>query len=133
MSAADRQEAEDVARKAARALDTALKRTGEGSAIFYRQRYSGPYYVIEVTGTPLAFAYHASAVDVAKVSASDWNRAAWHASVRPVEDLELAVNYYMLSGGGMLGKDDGTPVLSKDQIKVLDFARGINDRESEIG
>jgi hypothetical protein len=122
-----RPDAEIDAQGRARALDSALKRTGEGYARLYKPEYSASCYVVEVTGNGVAFAYDPSAVDIGVVSATDWDRQAWHASVRRVDDLRLAVTYFMLTGN-RLARSDGTSVLSDDQIKVLDFVKGIDDR-----
>jgi hypothetical protein len=118
------------AKDAADVLDAALKREGDGgSAVPYMARYGAPHYVLEITrDRRRVFAY--LPFDAAKFT----DVATWRASARCVEDdLELAVSVYLRpSSALLLSKTDGQPVLSKDQIAVLDLARGTDDRDTDF-
>jgi hypothetical protein len=119
-----------AAKDAADVLDAALKREGDGgNAVPYMARYGAPHYVLEIArDRRRVFAYRP--FDVAKFA----DVATWRASARCVEDdLELAVSVYLRpSSALLLSKTDGQPVLSKDQIAVLDLAQGTDDRDTDF-
>jgi hypothetical protein len=58
---------------------------------------AGKLYVV-TSSDDADFAYLAKEIDLATIAANGWNFAAWEATMKPVEDLEVAVHYFMETG-----------------------------------
>lgn len=89
-------------------------------------RLGGNWYVVTSgTGEGYDFAYDASDVVIADVSAEGWDYSAWCSGVSPDEDLTIAVEYYMQTGRRLGTAGSCTSILSDEQIAVLDIARAM--------
>lgn len=115
------EQVERDAKARAAALDRAFGQDASADA----HRLCGSWYVVtRGTGEGYDFAYEATDVDPAVVSAPDWNYSEWCSSVGVDNDLDVAVAYYMAEGR-QLGDSGGSPVLTAAQLEALTIARNL--------
>lgn len=110
------------AQAAAAALDEAFNPGVSATAIKLDSTW---YVVTSGTGEGYDFAYDVSDVDVAEVSAEDWDYSAWCATHSPVSDRGVAVAYY-LGHGSILGEDGCSAILTDSERELLDLVRGMD-------
>jgi hypothetical protein len=116
----------DDAHERAEALDAALNPGCHASAEYL----AGAWYVVTLdAGEGYNFAYAAADVDAADVLRSDWDYSEWRTRVKPSEDFDVAVDWYLQTEGCMLCTAGSCqPVLSDEARVTLDAVRRVEVR-----